>query len=179
MGNITKEEKNAVDDAAAMYHGFDLYVANMAGASVFEVVNTIRRHVYSNGVRLIFLDYIQLIRSDARGSKDSLWEAQAEVVGAIREAISTLGITGVVISQLNRGAMQDGTAGGQHVAGSIKLIQDSDVFMGLRARNERDKEETLSPNTNAFLYIEFNRHGPQGSKIELEFQHKSMQIREA
>lgn len=177
IGNISKEEKHAIDRAAATYHGFKLHVANMAGASVFDVVNCMRRYVYTAGVRIVFIDYLQLIRVDRVRGKGQLWEEQNEVVAAIRDAISKLSVTGIVISQLNRGAMADHSSSGQHVSGTIKLIQDADCFMGIRAKRKEELE--LAPHANSELQIEYNRHGPQGVAIDLQFKYGSMQIREA
>lgn len=177
IGNISKIEKQRLDDASAEYHGFPLYVASMGGGSIYDVVNVIRNYVYSKGVRIVFIDYLQLISSGGRGGKESLWEAQNEVVAAIREAISQLKITGVVISQLNRGAMAAESASGQYVSGTIKLIQDSDAFMGIRTKTKAEMVDT--PHSNASLLIEFNRHGPQNSQIDLDFKYETSQVEEA
>lgn len=176
VGNISAEEKNAIDQAAAKYHGFNLHVANMAGANVFDIINCMRRFVYSANIRMVFIDYIQLIRGDRGRSKGNLWEEQNDVVAAIRDAISRLGITGVLISQLNRGAMADQSASGQYVSGTIKLIQDSDCFMGIRKKTKAELE--ITPHANSSLQIEYNRHGPQGLEIDLAFKYGSMIIRE-
>jgi len=177
VGNITKEEKDAIDKAAIVYNDFKLHVANMAGANVFDVINHIRRYVYTAGVRLVFIDYLQLIRVDRIRGKSALWEEQNDVVSAIRDAVSKLNITGIVISQLNRGAMAEGSASGQHIAGTIKLLQDSDCYMGIRKKRKEELES--APHANSALQIEFNRHGPQGVEIDLQFKYGSMQIREA
>lgn len=177
IGNISKIEKQNLDDASAEYHGFPLYVASMGGGSIYDVVNVMRNYVYSKGVRIVFIDYIQLISSGGRSAKESLWEAQNEVVAQIREAISQLKITGVVISQLNRGAMAAESASGQYVSGTIKLIQDSDAFMGIRSKTKAEMVDT--PHSNASLLIEFNRHGPQNSQIDLNFNYASSQVEEA
>ncbi len=177
IGNISKLEKIKLDDASAEYHGFPLYVASMAGGSIYDVVNVIRNYVYSKGVRIVFIDYLQLIASGGRSGKESLWEAQNEVVASIREAISQLKITGVVISQLNRGAMAAESASGQYVSGTIKLIQDSDAFMGIRSKTKAEMVD--APHSNSSLLIEFNRHGPQNSQIDLDFKYESSQVEEA
>ncbi len=176
IGNISKEERAKLEEASAAYHGFPLHVASMAGASVFDVVNTVRKFVYSEGVKVFFVDYLQLIQSTGRSDKMALWEAQNEVVAAIRQAISTLKVTGVVISQLNRGAMAEGSASGQFVAGTIKLIQDSDVFMGLKKKTK--EEQTDNPHANGSLIVEFNRHGPQETIIDLDCRYDCGQMEE-
>lgn len=176
VGNVTAEEKNAIDRAAATYHGFKLHVANMAGANVFDVINTMRRYVYTSGVRIVFIDYMQLIRVDRARGKSALWEEQNDVVAAIRDATSKLGVTCIVISQLNRGAMAEQSASGQFVSGTIKLIQDSDCFMGIRKKRKEELE--IAPHINSALQIEYNRHGPQGIEIDLQYKYSSMQIRE-
>jgi DNA primase catalytic core len=176
IGNISEVDKIAIDKAATMYYGFKLYVASMAGSDVFEIINTIRRFVYTKGVRVVFIDYIQLIRIGKSKGKSALWEEQNDVVSAIRDIISKMEITGICISQLNRGAMADGSASGQFVSGTIKLIQDSDCFMGIRKKKKEELE--VMPHVNAALQIEFNRHGSQGLEIDLEYKHASMRIRE-
>lgn len=176
IGNISKEERAKLEEASTLYHGFPLYVASMAGSTVFDVVNTIRKYVYSNGIKIVFIDYIQLIQASGRHDKIALWEAQNDIVSSIRQAISTLKITGVVISQLNRGAMAEGSASGQHVSGTIKLIQDSDVFMGLKSKSKQEMLDT--PHSNSSLMVEFNRHGPQETCIDLDFNRECIQIEE-
>lgn len=176
IGNISKEEKASLEEASGAYHGYPLHVASLAGANVFDVINAIRKAVYSNGVKVIFVDYIQLIQAATRNDRASLWEAQNEVVAAIRQAISTLRVTGIVISQLNRGAMAESSASGQFVSGTIKLIQDSDVFMGLKRKSKEELAE--NPHSNASLVVEFNRHGPQETIIDLDFRPECLQIEE-
>jgi replicative DNA helicase len=177
MGAITDREKKILDDAAIRYYESPLFVANGAGLSVQEIVNLMRKYVHAHGVKIIFLDYIQLIKiKNAKGME--YWESHMEISTVLKTAVSRdLKVPLIAVSQLNRFAAQEGTSSGATIGGSYKYIQDTDCYLGLRNRTLKEMDDGQPG--NVVLNIEYNRHGPQDVQIRLNFNRDSLRMEEA
>ncbi len=170
-GAITAKEKELVDVAAAKYYASPLRVVNSAGMSVHDAINAMRKAVYSDGVRCVFLDYIQLLRGT---STLSYWERHMEISTELKAAVSRLPVPLVAISQQSKSSMEGG--GGANQGGSFKYVQDADAVLDLRRRTDQEMAEGGGGNLR--LSIDYNRHGPQDVFADLMFNTDNLQISE-
>lgn len=173
-GAISAKEKEAVDAAAARYYASPLRVVNSAGMTVHDAVNAMRKAVYTDGVKVIFLDYIQLLRSAS--SSLSYWERHMEISTELKAAVSKLPVPLIAVSQQSKASMTSGDGGGANQGGSFKYVQDVDVVMDLRRRSE--DEVAADGNGNLVLTIDFNRHGPQDVFTNLMFNTDNLRVEE-
>lgn len=170
MGAIGDPEIVKLDEAAELYHQAPLYVVNAAGMMLPEIVNLMRKYVYSHGVRGVTMDYIQLIRHN--NTKLQYWERHQDISTELKSAITELGIPLIGVSQLSKAATQGG--GAANMGGAFKYLQDCDMAMELV---KRDKDDP-SASGNLLLNIEYNRHGSGESSIDLMFDPESLRVRE-
>lgn len=171
-GAISAKEKEIIDAAAVRYHASPLHVVNSAGMTVHDAINAMRKAVYSDGVKCVFLDYIQLLRGT---STLSYWERHMEISTELKAAVSRLPVPLIAISQQSKASMtSDGGASNQ--GGSFKYVQDCDIAMDLRRRT--DKEMVEDGSGNLVLSIDFNRHGPQDVFAKLLFNTDNLRVEE-
>jgi replicative DNA helicase len=170
-GAISAEEKKRVDAAAARYYAAPFRVVNTAGMTVHDVINAMRKAVYSDGARAVFLDYIQLLRST---SNLSYWERHMEISTELKAAISRLPVPLIAISQQSKSSMEGG--GAANLGGSFKYVQDCDVALDLRRRSESEMQEDGVGNMQ--LTVDFNRHGPMDVYARLMLNLDNLQMEE-
>lgn len=175
-GQLTDHEKKVLDKAAGVYHSSPFHMVNAAGMTVHEIVNVMRKYVYTHGVKIIFLDYIQLINiKGPRGQE--LWEGHMQVSTELKNAIQKdVKVPLIAVSQLNRYAGHEKSSTGINIAGSFKYIQDCDCYMGIRPLTLKERDSGLPGDT--LLSLEFNRHGPQDVQIRLHFNKENLRITE-
>jgi replicative DNA helicase len=165
LGQLTMQEKmERLDPAAALLARSPFYL-NDSGHDAVEAMATARNYVIKKGVRVIVIDYVQLqhissIRSEKRyqelGMISKGWKKFAKDMDA----------SIVLISQLNRDAIDSALAKAEHGSGSYEIAQDADTYITLK---ERDTEEgNISvQNGNIMMYVDKNRMGTPDVLIPL------------
>jgi replicative DNA helicase len=118
----------------------------------------IRRLHRSDGVRLVVVDYLQLVDTDGR--KENRTQEVGEISRALKLLAKELGITIIALSQLNRGSeqRQDKRPMLSELRESGSLEQDSDMVILIYREDMHDKE---SPRAGeADLIVAKHRNGP-------------------
>lgn len=85
------------------------------------------------------IDYISLMDSHKQGT---VWEKTMYITQALKQTARTLKIPIIGVAQTNRASFQDGPQA-DNVAGSISIIQDSDIVLGLFADKDMRKEKRM------------------------------------
>ena len=155
-----------------------LYVNTEAVWRLPDIRHALEHHA-ERGVRLVILDYAQLIAPD--GSDRKLFEAMSEISSQLRFEAKRLGIVCVVLSQLNRSATRERlsppTIDG--LFGSSRFGFDADQVLALDySKRERDP---IRRTERTRLLLLKNRHGPAlvgESAISVEFDFANFQISE-
>jgi replicative DNA helicase len=101
-GRLDDEEWKNFDIGAAHMRGKPLYVDDTPSLSVFELRTKARRLVREKGVRLILIDYLQLMNASgmAFGSRQ---EEVSTISRSLKGLAKELNIPIIALSQLNRG----------------------------------------------------------------------------
>ncbi|MBV8585732.1 MAG: replicative DNA helicase [Verrucomicrobia bacterium] len=150
------------------------YIDDTPGLSIGELRAKARRLKSSYDVRLLVIDYLQLLRSTSRRAQDNRQIEISEISGGIKALAKELNIPIIVIAQLNRQPDTRAKEGGRprlsdlRESGSIE--QDADV-VGLLVRPEyyeTDDEAKQEKAGEAELIIAKQRNGPTGD-IPLTF----------
>jgi replicative DNA helicase len=137
-----------------------LYVDDSADITMAAIRSTCRRLVATEGLRLVVIDYLQLMSS---GKK--VESRQVEVSGLSRQLkvlAKDLGVPVVALAQLNRGPEQrtDKKPMLSDLRESGAIEQDSDVVILLHREDVYDRE---SPRAGeADLIVAKHRNGPTG-----------------
>src|SRR6516164_3051680 len=149
-----------------------IFIDDTAGLSILELRAKARRLKAQQDVRLIIVDYLQLLRSTSRRAQDNRQLEISEISAGLKGLAKELKIPVIVVAQLNRQPEQ--RSGGKprlsdlRESGSIE--QDADL-VGLLVRPElyeEDEEARVEKAGEAELIIAKQRNGPVG-EIPLTF----------
>ncbi|MBR1652023.1 MAG: replicative DNA helicase [Alloprevotella sp.] len=101
-GRLEPYEWAQLDSKVADLLGAPLYIDDTANLSVFELRTKARRLVSEHGVRLIMIDYLQLMTASGM-SFNSRQEEVSIISRSLKGLAKELGIPVIALSQLNRG----------------------------------------------------------------------------
>src|SRR5713226_5620516 len=149
-----------------------IFIDDTAGLTILELRAKARRLKAQHDVRLIIVDYLQLLRSTSRRAQDNRQLEISEISAGLKGLAKELKIPLIVVAQLNR--QPEARSGGKprlsdlRESGSIE--QDADL-VGLLVRPEiyeEDEEARAEKAGEAEFIIAKQRNGPVG-EIPLTF----------
>lgn len=159
---LTDDQRRAMLDACEQVKHYPLFIDDTGGLSVTLARTKVRRMVQRHGVRVVVIDYLQLMT--APGAKESRQVEVSAISRGLKALAKECGIPVVCLSQLNRAnearADQRPRMADLRESGSIE--QDADVVMMLH------REEYYRPNEEkwrgrAELILAKQRNGPTGT----------------
>ena len=142
-----------------------LHIDDTAGLSVFEVRARARRLWQRHGVKLVVVDYLQLMTAaDGKRRQESRHEEIAAISSNMKAMAKELNVPVLCLSQLTK--LQ---GGGLRLRGSDDIEQDADNVWILErkkgAENDADNQEA-EPIT---LWVRKQRNGPRDVPVHLTF----------
>jgi len=151
-----------------------LFLVDRPRVSAAGVHSTTRRLMRQAGIRLVVVDYLQLLEAaDKRASRQ-------EQVGAISRHMKLLSreldVAVVVLAQLNRGpsARLDSRPRMADLRESGQIEQDSDAVILLHPGSEPVGDSTM-PTFKMELIVDKNRHGRTGSvHLDQEYEYADL-----
>lgn len=151
-------------------------VDDTSARTVEQIVQSARRLKVKRGIRMIFVDYLQLIvpERDSRGSRE---EHVSRVSQRLKALARELQVPIVCLSQLNRAAEKrtDNRPLMSDLRESGSIEQDADIVLLMHRPEYYDAAERPG---YAELIVGKNRNGPTGS-VDLTFYSDTMTFREA
>ena len=101
-GKMTKEDTRRLNTKINILKGAPLYLDDTPSLSIFELRSKARKLVREHGIRLIIIDYLQLM--NAQGSTFGSREQEVSIISRSLKALAKeLDIPIIALSQLNRG----------------------------------------------------------------------------
>lgn len=171
-GFIRPGDVERLTQAAGNLSASPFYIDETATLTIGDLRNKSRRLVHQHGVRIIFIDYLQLMSAPDR------FESKAVEIGEISKGLKSiareLSVPVVALSQLNRGveSRTDKRPMMSDLRESGAIEQDADVIAFLYREEYYLRDKTPQDKKNiAELIIGKNRNGPTG-KLDLRFDHK-------
>jgi len=159
-GNLSDDDFKEVGDAMGMLAEAPIFIDDTPGISVMEMRTKARRLHMDRKVKLLVVDYLQLVRG--RNLENRVQEV-SEISQALKNLARELKVPVLACAQLSRAVEQRGGKVPQlsdlRESGSIE--QDSDVVMFLYRPDEEDR-------SNVKLLIAKHRNGPTG-ELDLFF----------
>lgn len=149
-----------------------IYINDQAGINIMNMRSTARRMVSEYGVKLIVVDYLQLM-SPMRQT-DSMVQQVTEISRALKGLAKDLNVPVIALSQLSRAVEQRGgkpKLSDLRDSGSIE--QDADVVMFIH----RETDDNHLKKEEAEILIEKHRNGATGM-VSLFFDGKHTSFRE-
>ena len=132
-GQLKPDEWERLDKRMGDLLGAPLYIDDTPGLSVFELRTKARRLVREHGIKLIMIDYLQLM--NANGMRfNSRQEEVAKISTSLKGLAKELDIPILALSQLNRGVEgRDGIEGKRPQLSDLResgaIEQDADMVL--------------------------------------------------
>lgn len=138
LRNLPPCGQEDIAKAIVSLEGLPLYLDDFGGHSVATIRAEARRMVARWGVRVVFVDYLQIIRPSNR--KASRYEQMTETSAELKRMAKELGVCVVALSQLSRHAAQESRRPRlDDLRESGALEQDADVVL-LLSSDPADEE---------------------------------------
>ncbi len=132
-GQLTPDEWDRLDKRINGLYGAPLYVDDTPGLSVFELRTKARRLVREHGVKIIMIDYLQLM--NANGMRFSSRQEEVSTISrSLKGLAKELNIPILALSQLNRGVeSREGLEGKRPQLSDLResgaIEQDADMVL--------------------------------------------------
>lgn len=130
-GRLAPYEWGQLDKKITLLHDAPIYVDDTPGLSVYELRTKARRLVKEKGVKIIMIDYLQLMNASGM-SFNSRQEEVAVISRSLKQLAKELNIPIIALSQLNRGVeSRDGIDGKRPQLSDLResgaIEQDADM----------------------------------------------------
>jgi len=174
-GFLTERDFPSLMAAAGKLAESKIYIDDTPGLSILELRAKARRFKKMHDIKLIVIDYLQLLRSTSRRAQDNRQLEVAEISSGIKALAKELKIPIIVLAQLNRNPEnRAGDSKGRPRLGDLResgsIEQDADL-VGLLVRKkyyEDDEDAKEEAGGEAELIIAKQRNGPTGD-VKLTF----------
>ena len=185
QGNVTEEEINRYIETSRNIYNLPLFIDETPAITIATLSNRARRIKRLNGLSLIVVDYIQLMRSSSNKNDGRVQEI-SEITQGLKAIAKELSVPVLALSQLSRAVEQRDDKQPQladlRESGSIEQDADVVMFVYREAYYLERKQPKLGSiehaewqskmndvNGLADIIIGKQRHGPTGT-IKVEFE---------
>lgn len=154
-----------------------IYIDDKATSSVLAMRSVARRLKMERDLKLIIVDYLQLITPTHSRGSDSMVQQVTEISRSLKAMARELEVPVLALSQLSRAVEQRGgrpRLSDLRDSGSIE--QDADVVMFIHREDMMGNRTTNEKTGIAEILIEKHRNGPVG-KVELRFDEEKTTFR--
>jgi len=176
--HLSQKEWHEIQLQAAELENAKLYIDDSPSLSIIEMKSRSRRLMMERKLDIVFVDYLQLIKTTGEQLRrnDSRAQEIAIISASLKELAKELHIPVVALAQLNRSPETRGTRkdkGPKYLLSDLKesgaIEQDADVVIFLHREDQVDKD--TDKKGIADVIIAKQRNGPTGI-ISLAFADK-------
>ena len=160
--DIFNNIRNALDDLA----NTPIFIDDQPGNSIMKMRSAARKLKIEKGLKILFVDYLQLMAPSTARSSDSIVQQVTEISRGLKHLARELGIPVVALSQLSRAVE---TRGGKPKLSDLRdsgsIEQDADLVMFIHSEPEdlRDENGKIKDIQRKELIIAKHRNGPLGT----------------
>jgi len=170
-GFLAERDFPKLTGAAGKMASAPLFIDDTSGLSILQLRAKARRMHQQHGIKLLVIDYLQLLHSTARRAQENRQQEIADISNGIKALAKELGIPVIVLAQLNRELEKDKNRKPRlsdlRESGSIE--QDADLVGLLYKPSVEDEEGGGDQDTRPVnLLIAKQRNGPTGD-VNLTF----------
>jgi replicative DNA helicase len=170
-GFLRERDFPSLTNAAARIAESRLLIQEYVGLSIQDLKAKARRLKREQNIKLIIVDYLQLLRSNTKRGQENRQQEVSEISCGIKEIARELNIAILVLAQLNRDIQKRGgkpRLSDLRESGSIEQDADIVAFINRDEMNAETQEEKMQLEGKADLIICKQRRGPTG-EIPLTF----------
>jgi len=180
QGYVSDDFHKKLVQAASVLRKAPLFLDDTGGLDVMELRARARRIYKKHGVKLIVVDYLQLLNCRAYASQGRQLETSA-ISANLKAMAKELKVPVLVLSQLSRAPEQRDKHGGKPKLSDLRdsgaIEQDADVVMMLRRPCKYPDTEGSEDETLAIVDIVKHRNGPTG-EVEMNFEDEYTRFRD-
>lgn len=163
-GFLAERDFPKLTGAAGNLSHAPIYINDQGGLSILELRTRARRMHQQYGIKLLVVDYIQLMHAE-RNKNDSRDREVGMISGGLKALAKELGIPVIAISQLNRSLERDKERRPRlsdlRESGSVE--QDADIVGILWKPSRKDDDDGYGDSIPVNLEILKQRNGPTGT----------------
>jgi replicative DNA helicase len=160
-GQLNLHERERVGNAAAAMNGFSWSIDDTPHQTVMQIAAAARREKMSKGLKLVVIDYMQLISVSADDERSQRHEQVAKISRRLKILARELNVPVIVLAQVNR--KSEDRVGGRIKVSDLResgaVEQDADVVMLLQTT---DQEKSHDDTVEIDVEIGKNRNGATG-----------------
>ena len=173
-GYLKQEDLDKIYTSAKKYKELPIYVDLDFSSSIENVETTIRKYKSTNNIKVVFLDYIQILSERDEGQTQEL----GRISRKLKLLANELDITVIVISQLNRlvELREDKRPMMSDLRQCGNMEEDADLVIGLYRDEYYHKDKKENKGKLEFIILKA-RNGPTGT-IMLEFNEQIAEVYE-
>lgn len=174
---LQNDEWNLLEQSLKKLSNAPLYVDETPGLPVMEFRSKVKNLVKQKKVRLVIVDYLQLMQgpSETKGARE---QEVAAISRLLKATAKELNIPIIALSQLSRQAVQRQGGGGKPVLSDLResgsIEQDADMVIFIHRPDFVGLSENLADRENTQIIIAKHRNG-ETRDIDMLF--KSAQIK--
>ena len=184
-GLLNRAQQDALARATRDLQTSQIFIDDTPGIDVMELRAKARRLKKQFGIKMIAIDYLQLLTSGSRRAKDNRQIEIAEISAGIKGLAKELDLPIIVLAQLNRAVEQ--RKGQRPVLSDLResgsIEQDADLvglltrtdYAGGKMEADDEKEQDPEKKGDSLLIIAKNRNGPTDD-VPLKFIDHSMRF---
>ena len=171
FGTINAAEESRLERAADELHSLPLYVDHNYSGDIDYITSTIRKFHQLHGIKVVVIDYLQLVVERSGESTHELGRASR----ALKLLSNELGLCCIVLSQVNRNC--EGRENRRPLMADLRqsgnLEEDADIMVALY-RDEVYVENSPDEGKLEFI-VRKSRDGPTGT-INLKFDKNTVNV---
>jgi len=162
-GNLKDEEWEKLIEGAGIIGKSHLIIDDTPGISISELRSKCRKFKLEHDLKLVIIDYLQLMSGRAGGRSESRQQEISEISRSLKGLAREISVPVIALSQLSRAVEQrpDHRPMLSDLRESGAIEQDADVVMFIY-RDDYYNKDTEHPNM-AEIIIAKQRNGPIGT----------------
>lgn len=184
-GDLNAEERRLLTEGLDPLYHAPLFIDDNAGLSVFDLRSKARRLVREHGVKMIIIDYLQLMTASGMRASANREQEVSMISRSLKQLAKELSIPIIALSQLNRSVEQRGDGKIPQLSDlreSGAIEQDADMVCFIHRPEyygiTEDKETGADIRGLAQFIIAKHRNGPTCS-IYLRFKQECIKFSDA
>lgn len=165
-GRVDDHEIEKITKVVERFDQLPIYIDDTPELNIFELRSRARKMVSKNGVGLIVIDYLQLMKGDGAGNR----EQEISIISRSLKALAKeLNIPIIALSQLSREIeKRKGTGQLSDLRDSGAIEQDADIVAFIYRDDYQQSSQESDPLLRGNSYIDIKKHR-QGDLDKLPF----------
>ncbi|HEY9586352.1 MAG TPA: replicative DNA helicase [Candidatus Paceibacterota bacterium] len=154
--------RNALDELSRA----PIYIDDQPGNTIMRMRSAARKLKIEKGLKLLIVDYLQLMVPSGARASDSLVQQVTEISRSLKHLARELNIPVLALSQLSRDVEKRGgepRLSDLRDSGSIE--QDADVVIFIHGEDKKDNDGRRQQMSEKKIIIAKHRNGPVGSVV--------------